>query len=710
MLVRTLHETQQRLQELTGGEVDAVLHSDGLSYLLHEAQEKLQRSEDLFSGAFEHAPIGMSLVSLKGQWLKVNRALCEVVGYSEAELLDRTFQDITHPGDLHGDLEHMRRLLAGEIRTYEMDKRYVHARGHLVSVLINVSLIRNGQGQPLYFIAQIQDITERKRAEMEIRLNEKRYRSLVEATSAVVWDTPPSGELEGEQPSWAAFTGQSHEEFRGWGWLKAIHPDDQAETARAWTEAVATKSIYKVEHRLKSRDQTYRNMMVRGVPVLGEDGTIIQWVGIHSDITERKRNETRFRRLVDSNAQGVFFWNTNGEIVSGNDAFLNITGFTREDLEAGRIDWVAMTPPEYAHLDRHALEELARTGVCQSYEKAWIRKDGSHVPILLGAAMFEDNPDDGVCFVLDITGRKRVEAELEKTHKDLLQASRQAGMAEVATGILHNVGNVLNSVNVASICVAESIKKSKATNLSRVVAMLRDHQANLADFISNDAKGKQLPGFLALLAEQLAGEQAQLLKELAGLQTNIEHIRHIVTAQQSHAKNSGLRQNVNVNDLVEETLRMDLSALARHDIQVIKEFKNTPPVLVEKHKVLQILLNLVRNARQACEATDQPEKKLTIRTTKGEGSVRIIVGDNGAGIRPEDMQRIFARGFTTKKDGHGFGLHSAALAAKEMGGELRVESDGIGLGATFTLELPWKPNDQEFTGHTGSVVSVGIAP
>jgi C4-dicarboxylate-specific signal transduction histidine kinase len=158
--------------------------------------------------------------------------------------------------------------------------------------------------------------------------------------------------------------------------------------------------------------------------------------------------------------------------------------------------------------------------------------------------------------------------------------------------------------------------------------------------------------------------------------------------QQGFAKVSGLKETLQLTDLVEDALKMNASAFARHDIRVVKEFENIPLVTVEKHTVLQILVNVVRNAKQACDEFNPPAKKLTIRVSTREGRVRIAVTDNGIGISPENLSRIFAHGFTTKKTGHGFGLHSGALAAKEMGGSLTVRSDGPGCGATFMLELP----------------------
>ncbi len=294
----------------------------------------------------------------------------------------------------------------------------------------------------------------------------------------------------------------------------------------------------------------------------------------------------------------------------------------------------------------------------------------------------------------EIAERLQAEAELAGAQQGLLESSRQAGMAEVATGVLHNVGNVLNSVNVASNCVADSLRKSKLVNLGRVVALFREHEADLGHFLTQDPKGRQVPGYLAQLNDHLANEQAAALRELSGLQKDIEHIKDIVSMQQGFAKVVGVKVNVSAVDLLEDALRMNISSIQRHDVQVIREFEPAPPVVVEKHKALQILVNLIRNAKQSCDEANREAKQLTLRVRHGAEAVQLSVTDNGVGIPAENLARIFNHGFTTKQDGHGFGLHSAANAAKEMGGSLRVHSDGAGRGATFTLELPLEAGDR----------------
>ena len=291
----------------------------------------------------------------------------------------------------------------------------------------------------------------------------------------------------------------------------------------------------------------------------------------------------------------------------------------------------------------------------------------------------------------EIAERKKMESEVARTHDELLIASRQAGMAEVATSVLHNVGNVLNSVNVSCGVIAEKIRHSKLNNISRVAELVQSNAHALGHFLEQDPKGRQLPQYLVRLSDHLKTEQDALLTEVDSLRKNVEHIKGIVGMQQAYAKVFGSTEAVNVPELVEDALRMNSGALVRHEVRVVRDYQEAlPPVIVDKHKVLQILVNLICNAKKACDESRFPERLLTVRVSAGAEQLNISVIDNGVGIAPENLTRIFNHGFTTRKDGHGFGLHSGALAAKEMGGTLLARSDGPGKGAEFTLALPLK--------------------
>jgi signal transduction histidine kinase len=291
----------------------------------------------------------------------------------------------------------------------------------------------------------------------------------------------------------------------------------------------------------------------------------------------------------------------------------------------------------------------------------------------------------------DVTALKEAEEKLELMHRQLLDASRHAGMAEVATGVLHNVGNVLNSVNVSATLISDKVRHTKAANVAKLATLFSDHKSDLADFLTADARGKMIPEYLVTLAESLAAEQDTLITELADLRKNIEHIKDIVSMQQSYARTSGVIETISVTEMVEDVLRLNAISLASHDIVTLCDYQARPVITTDRHKVVQILINLLRNAKHSCNDSGRTDKKVTVRVTDDHRHIRIAVVDNGVGIPPENLSRIFNHGFTTRKDGHGFGLHSGALAAKELGGSLTAQSEGPGCGATFILELLHEP-------------------
>jgi PAS domain S-box-containing protein len=292
----------------------------------------------------------------------------------------------------------------------------------------------------------------------------------------------------------------------------------------------------------------------------------------------------------------------------------------------------------------------------------------------------------------DISSLKEAEQKMDSLHRELLQASRSAGMAEVATGVLHNVGNVLNSVNVSAGFVAERFRTSKVDSVSKLARLLREQGANLVHFLTEDDRGRKIPAYIDQLAEHLEQERVEVDKELKGLILNVDHIKEIVAMQQNYARISGVVETVELSELVEDAFKIHGVAYARHGITVERDYEKVPTMSVDKHTVLQILVNLLQNAKYACDASNRPDKRVTVRV-KAAGQDRVLVelADNGVGIAPENLTRIFSQGFTTRKGGHGFGLHSGALGAKQLGGSLTVHSGGLGHGATFILELPRQP-------------------
>jgi two-component system, NtrC family, sensor kinase len=278
--------------------------------------------------------------------------------------------------------------------------------------------------------------------------------------------------------------------------------------------------------------------------------------------------------------------------------------------------------------------------------------------------------------------------ELQNTQGELVATARRAGRAEIATNVLHNVGNILNSVNVSAGMIADTLRRSRAHGLSRAVQMMDEHKGDLARFLTADEKGRLLPGYLSGAAATVAQEQQDMLKELDHLTKSIDHIKDVVSTQQSYAGGSSVVEPARIDELAEDALRMNAGPLAQQQVKVVREFMDLPLVRVDRARVLQILVNLISNANNAMEDSGAASRRIVLRICAEEARLRISVKDDGVGITPENLTRIFSHGFTTRASGHGFGLHSCALAARQMGGTLGVHSDGPGCGAIFTLELP----------------------
>jgi PAS domain S-box-containing protein len=368
-----------------------------------------------------------------------------------------------------------------------------------------------------------------------------------------------------------------------------------------------------------------------------------------------------------------------------------ILGFTPDQWMARPRFWEEqLHPGDAAQTLQACLEAVARREPYH-YDYRMIAADGRTVWIReSGVVLVEDEKPVAVRGIFqEITAQKLASEELARLNRELVDTSRKAGMAEVATGVLHNVGNVLNSVNVSCSLVLERVQQSEVATLPKLAELIEAQRGRLDEFLTRDPQGRQIPDFLCSLAPVLAQEQSLALKELNLLRDKIDHIKEIVAMQQSYAGAGGVLERVAVADLIEDAIKLNSGALAGPGVRVERQFDSVPLVTTDKHKVLQIVLNLVRNAKYACDESPIEPKVVLARVSSPRPNwVRIQVIDNGVGIPAENLTKIFGHGFTTRHDGHGFGLHSGALAARQLGGSLSAQSDGVGTGATFALELP----------------------
>jgi two-component system NtrC family sensor kinase len=279
--------------------------------------------------------------------------------------------------------------------------------------------------------------------------------------------------------------------------------------------------------------------------------------------------------------------------------------------------------------------------------------------------------------------------QLRDTQQELVRTARRAGMAEIATNVLHNVGNTLNSINVAAELMRTRLAQSRSASLSRAVDLLDAHQGGLGTFFTEDEKGRVFPRYLRELDAALQRERQELATHLDHLAASIDHVKKVVATQQTYAGPSLIVESVVPAELVEDALRISLSSRqGASTVQVVRQMADTGPVLLDRTRVLQVLINLLDNAYQAMTESGTQAPVLTLQTLTDADRLVFVVRDTGCGIAPENLTRIFSHGFTTRAQGHGFGLHGCALAAGEMGGRLTAHSAGPAQGAAFTLDLP----------------------
>ena len=405
--------------------------------------------------------------------------------------------------------------------------------------------------------------------------------------------------------------------------------------------------------------------------------------------------EEKYRSIFENAVEGIFRTSPEGRYMEANETLARLYGYVSvSEMEASLTDIGARLYVD--HTRRKSFKKtIERDGEVRQFESEVYRRDGKVIWISENARAVRDSHGQLLYYegtVEDITARKASEREMQQLHKDLMLASHASGMAEVATGVLHNVGNVLNSLNVATDEMIEQIAKSRLGHLGKAAQLIAEHQDDPAEFFAKDPRAKALPGFLTKLAGHLEAEQQRMREELETVSSHVDHIKQIVTTQQSNARSIGALETLQPAELVTDALKLVNVGQDRGPITIEKDFQSACKVVADRHSVLQILVNFLRNASHAIEEANQEQKKVCITIhEKGTDLMCISVTDTGIGIPPENLKRIFQHGFTTKNQGHGFGLHTSVLAARQMRGDITATSLGTAMGATFTLELPTVP-------------------
>jgi PAS domain S-box-containing protein len=584
----------------------------------------------------DDAIVGEDLNGVITSW---NRGAETTFGYLAVEMVGGSIAPILPPGREVEETQMLGAIARGEVHDrLETVRRTKDDR--FIDVSITASPIRDSDGVVVGMSTIARDITEHKRIEETRRMSEARYRAL--------FDYAPDGILIADDDSYyvdanasvCRMLGYSHDELVGLHASDIVVPTEMPHIGPA-LRAITTRGDYHREWKFRRKDGSGFTAEVIGAMM--PDGNLL---GLIRDTTERNKREGRFRRLVESNAQGVMFWNVKGSVSAANDALLRIIGRTREDLDMGRVNWVSMTPPEYAAADQRALDEIALGGVCTPYEKEYVRGDGSRVPVLLGAASFDDDLSEGVSFVLDLTERKKLEQQF-------FRAQRMESIGTLAGGIAHDLNNVLAPILLSVGLLKASTKDAQLSALIDTIHGCAQRGAELVQQVLSFARGVE-----------------------------------------------GRRVLVNPRHILQDLLKVLRDTFPR---SIDLDLEATPDVWniqADPTQIHQVFMNLSINARDAMSdggslllkmdnvVLDETYAAMNIDARPG-AYVRITVADTGAGIPPEARDRIFEPFFTTKEvgKGTGLGLSTALAIVKSHGGFIHVYSE-VDQGTKFKVYLP----------------------
>jgi PAS domain S-box-containing protein len=691
-----------------------------------QAEVTLRESRALYHSLVEQLPANIYRKDDQGRFIYVNSRFCQFQGRPAEELLGKTVFDLVHK-DLAEQYTKEDQMIRETGQTVEHEEERQDLGEKTLYFHVVKSPVFNSDGKIVGTQGMFQDVTARKQADAALAYERDLLCTLLDNSPDCIYFKDRQSRFVRCSKAFeelfqvsdrSRFIGKTDFDFFTEEHARPAYEDEQ--------EIIRTGQplLGKVEKETHP-DGRATWCLTNKLPWRDRGGNIIGTFGISKSVTALKEAEDKLaherdllRTLLDNFPDAIYYKDRQSRFVrlSKSTVEKSLAAARSRHRDSQPSADPAELPAHLTGVEQFAEYMLGKTDfdffgeshARPAYEdEQEIIRTGKPI---IGKLEEETHPDGRITWCLttkmpwrdkggniigtfgiskDFTALKKAEVELEAAHQRLIETSRLAGMAEVATDVLHNVGNVLNSVNVSCSLAVDRVKASKAASLSKVSAMLEENRGRLGEFLVNDPRGQQIPGFLAALAEHFTSEQSALLQELEQLRENIEHIKQIVAMQQSYAKVAGVTESVSAAQLVEDALHINGAALARHSVQVRREFEETPPIVTDKHRVLQILVNLIRNAKYALADSGRPDRLMTLRIGgDGDGHVKIQVSDNGVGIPPENLTRIFGHGFTTRHNGHGFGLHSGALAVRELGGSIQAQSEGLGKGATFTLLLP----------------------
>lgn len=623
----------------------------------------LRESEERFRQAFEFAGIGIALVGLDGRWLRMNRSLCDLVGYTESQLSKKTFQDITHPDDLDADLAHVRQLIAGEAQHYQMEKRYFHREGRIVWIRLTGSIVRRSSGEPLHFIAQIEDITARKHAEEALRESEEEFRQLAASSPIGIFRTDTEGRYTYTNSRWQAIAGLGPAAVLGDGWALAIHPDDRTAIFAAWSQVVQKSEEFARAFRFRRHDGETRWVSVRAAAVRKDRGRALGYVGSCADITESRlvesalrESEERTRMFAEHAPAAVAMFDREMRYLVVSARWLTDYGLDGQNV-IGRSHYEVFPdiPDRWKEIHQRCLAGKVESCAADPFDRAngrriwlrwevrpWFRGDGSVAGIVM--------------FTADITELKELQQQLLERNAALEVETRRAHDANrLKSEFLANMSHELRTPLNGIIGFSTFLRSEKPGPLNA------DQKEFLGDVLNSGRHLLQLITDLLDLAKIEAGK-LELSLEPFSLRAAMAEVSGV------------LRPLIDEKQLTfESSIEID-----------------TDEVTLDLRKFRQLLYNLLSNAIKFNGAGG----RVIIQVRPhGVTHFALRVTDTGIGIKSEDLGRLFVEfqqletGASRRFQGTGLGLALTKKIVTLHGGTIHVDSE-YGLGSTFTVVFP----------------------
>jgi PAS domain S-box-containing protein len=644
-----------------------------------QADERLRESELRYRATFDNAAMGIAHVGFDGRWLRINDAVCVITGYTREELLNKTFADITHPDDVEMDWEQAHRLIAGEISTYSMEKRYLHKNGSLVWIYLTVSLMNDVQGVPQNFISVIEDITDRKQAEERLQEQQRLTQNIIEAapTLTYIYDLVEARNVFISSQS-LPILGYTREEISamGSGLLPhLIHPDDAPRTAARFQRMMLATDhdILELEYRMKRKDGSWVWLWSRDrIFKRDAQGTPTQILGVATDITQRKQAaeelETAYYRyrVAEEAAKGLNYeWNLDTGVVTRSESMQRVIGYKREELaQTWRAWWELIHPDDRIIQSQAEAMDILRKGEEDSFDGEYrVRhKDGHYIWVMERGLLIRDVQGTVrrvIGQTVDITERRQLEAERERLLAEEQEARAQAEAAtrakdEFLAVVSHELRSPLNAI----------------LGYSRLLRTQRRNDPEIAQITNIIERNGRMQ--IQLIEDLL--DTARIISGKLKLEIKPVELTEVVAAALDTVRPAADSKNIAL-DLAFET--------------------DVYQIMGDADRLQQVVWNLLSNAIKFT-----PEGgRVLLALTHQPSAVQIVVSDTGQGIAPDLLPFIFDRfrqgdsSSTRRFGGLGLGLALVRHLVELHGGEVRVESAGKARGATFTVTLPLRNVD-----------------